>query len=204
MPINSPQMLAPVSLAMLQQKELLAAEQPELEAIRAHAGEVVRECSVNSCDKTIGRYEKIFDLPAGGRTLEERRAAIIFYMNARLLITKEYLAQLLSEVLLCNCSILEQFSEYRFTVNIEGEDRSPNLPEAARYVRLLKPAHLEANLRYRQRQRGKIVAAVRAGIGLHVQIHPYQPEDISSTGDILTIAHIKSGYRMQIHPKGDE
>lgn len=201
MPINSGLMLAPISLAMAEQKELLAAEQPELDFLREHLEAVRQECSISTCSTTIGRYERIFGLPAGGKTLEERRAALLFYLNARILITKSYLEGLLTGVLQCRCSIEEYAWEYRFTVNVEGENKSPNLAEAARYVRLLKPAHLEVTIRYRQREHGRIIAAMRTGIGLYIKILPYQPEDITETGTINTSMFVKGAQRLQIYAK---
>lgn len=202
MPLNSPLMLAPLSLTMTEMAELLAAEQPEFGVILAHIEQVKRECSITTSEETIARYERIFALPAGGKTLEERRAALIFYLNARIRVTPAYMLELLEGVLNCDCSMEEHFSEYRFTINIEGRDHSPNMEDASRYVKLLKPSHLEATLRYRQRSSGRVNIAMRAGIGLRLRVKPYQPEDITATGRVHVSIFMKGAQTMRIHPKG--
>ncbi len=138
--LKSPVMLAPLVLGVPQMAELLDAEQPELDLAVAHARQTRAECSINACEAMIGRYERIFALPAGGKTLEERRAAVIFVLNSRQLVTPDYLIRLLEGVLFCHCELAEQFSEYRFTVTVEGENRAPDIGAAVRYIRLLKPA----------------------------------------------------------------
>lgn len=204
MPINSRQMLAPLALDMEQLAELLAAEQPELDLLLQHIAAVKRECSVNTCEETIARYEQIFNQPPGGKTLEERRAAILFLLNARLLVTPKYMEELLSGVLQCRTWIEEHFAQYAFTVNIDGEGKnSPDFTAARHYVQILKPAHLQAKLRYRQTIGGKIGTRAFGSLGLFLRVLPYQAEDLQGEAMIKTSAFTKGGYTLHIRARGD-
>lgn len=200
--INTSQMLAPLSLNMKQQKELLAAEQPELNLLRDHAENVRLECSPSTCIKNMGRYERIHGLASGGKTLEERRAALLLYINTELRITPRYMEELLGSLLGCKVSLDEHYKDYYFIANIDGKgERSPNFALAREYVQLLKPAHIEAGLRYRQTISGYTASRVYAGLGLFLKVSPYQAEDLQAEVKIKTAVFIKQGMTLTIRPK---
>lgn len=204
MPINSPNMLAPISLQMEEMQDLLGAEQPEIELLIEHAEKIRLECSVSTCADTIARYERIFNLPSSNRPLEERRAALIFLINSRLLVTKEYMQKLLGDVLSCTVWIEEQFAMYSFVVSIDGGGKkSPDFEAASRYLRVLKPAHLQGILRYRQTINGFLPIASFGKVGLRMKIEPYQMDNLQAMVTIKSKLYAKQGVSMLIHPKGE-
>lgn len=202
MPVNDSNMLSKLSLGMAQLDELLEAEQIELDNLSSRILSVMEQFAVRTATYTISRYEKIFDISGAGKTLEERRAAIIVYMNARPPVTKSYLEQLLTAATGCRCTIDEYKSEGHFVVNIDCKTFSPNISIAASYVKLLKPAHLEAILRRRLSSSAGLNAVVRPKIGRVIRVRPYQPETIQATVAVGASLHIKGARRLHVHPKG--
>lgn len=146
MPINTPQMLGELSRTMKQQAELLEALQPELGEVSLHAAEVVREASINTAVRLLPRYERIFAIKASGRTLEERRAAILAALNARMLMTRAQMEALAAALSKRPVEVREYPPEYRFEVVLFPGSAAVNDAMLHRGLAVYKPAHLEMKI----------------------------------------------------------
>lgn len=203
MPLRHTNLLSKLSITMEPLGPLLDAEQVALDDLSARLVQLAREFAINTSSATVSRYEAIFGLNNPNRTAADRRAALIVHLNTRPPITKQYLEELLATVTGCNVRIEEYFSEYRFTIFIRSQVYSPDMRIVASYVKLLKPAHLEATLRLQRANSGTVLLASRTKIGRRIGSRPYQAIELSMEAPLLMTIHTKIGRHIKGTPKGE-
>ncbi len=134
-----------------QMKDLLQAEQKEIDLIVNYVLQLLNELNISTSTKLVGRYEKIFGLESSTiNSITERRAKIIAKLNNRGITTVESIEEISKILTNCNCFVTENFGDYSFTINIEFFPSSEK--EKLEYLLLqideIKPAHLNCYLNF--------------------------------------------------------
>ncbi len=132
-----------------QVKEVLQAEQMEIDTICDYILNLLKELNVNSTTELISRHEQIFDLKnSANESIEERRAKIIAKLNSRGMTTTESIAEIARILTECECSVTEKYDEYAFIINVEylPSEESEKLKYLLVQVGEVKPAHLSCTV----------------------------------------------------------
>lgn len=157
------QMLPQFIRNMKQMRELLEAEQIELDRMYNVIKEQEKQLCINTADQKLARYEQMFALDPTGLTAIERRRNLIAKLNARITATKQNMIHEIQRLTGHPVEIKEYYDQYMFTVGLIQNDLSDAFVRAVRlYLDEIKPAHLGYDLsliRYEE-------SLIKEGIGM--------------------------------------
>lgn len=143
MKLNDNQMLPLFVRDMKQMRDLLQAEQSELDIMRTAILHMHDQAYVNTADELLWRYEKIYDLSSKGLTLEERRKNVIAKINTQVLGDKKTVIEELKKLTGRIIEFDEFCYDYFIKVGVVQNDLSDAFVRAIRkYLDTVKPAHI--------------------------------------------------------------
>lgn len=125
-------------------KELLEAEQNELDRFINYVEMMRNQTSISTASIYLERYEKMFGLNVNGSlTDQERVGKILAKLNTRTNSTVEAIKTVVSSITGCPTDIEEYYDQYTFMIDVlRDNDVIINIEDIKEAVEIIKPAHL--------------------------------------------------------------
>lgn len=125
-------------------KELLNAEQEELDLFFDFIELMRNQTSINTSSIYLSRYEKIFGLNVSPAISDsERIGRLLAKMNTRTNSTVEAIKAVVTSITGCETDIDEFYSQYKFMIHVlRDNDKTINIEDIKDLVEIVKPAHL--------------------------------------------------------------
>lgn len=186
MAINDRFMLPYLVRSMAQMRELLAAEQAELDLMLRTIAAWPDELTVSTCTALLARYEALLDISAdAGSGLEDRRSAVVAKLNAYSVATPAYIKELAEAVIGGSVEVKEFFSSYIFRVSISVNE-APNSQKVSNFreqLEQIKPAHLLAELvvALQLRTEHRLYMGFAQRVGRHITVGCAVPASLEVT-----------------------
>lgn len=133
--------------SMKQMKELLHAEQQELDHMLKIIEEQEKQLCIDTAEEKLHRYEQLFLLKSENLTINERRRNIKAKLNARITARKSDMIYEIQQLTGHPTEIEEYYDQYYFMVGLVQNDLSSAFVAVVRnYLDEIKPAHLGYDL----------------------------------------------------------
>lgn len=125
-------------------KELLEAEQNELDRFTDYVEMMRNQTSISTASIYLERYEKMFGLNVNNAlTDQERIGRILAKLNTRTNSTVQAIKTVVSSITGCSTDIEEYYDQYSFMIDVlRDNDQLINIEDIKDAVEIIKPAHL--------------------------------------------------------------
>ena len=125
-------------------KELLEAEQNEIDLLEDYVELIRNQVYISSASIYLDRYEKMFGLEVNeSLSVQERSAKILAKLNTRTNSTVEAIKTVVSSISKCSTDIEEYYDSYTFMIDIIRDNNDIiNIEDIKFAVDIIKPAHL--------------------------------------------------------------
>lgn len=131
---------------MREMKELLQAEQPEVDRLRAALEELEKQFYLKTATYSLSDWEREFGIEQNNRlTVSQRRAQILAKLNTTTPASVKMLENLVQQILGADVTITEHPEKYSFDVYVSTQHIADNFAIAKTAVYEARPAHLSYN-----------------------------------------------------------
>ncbi len=160
-------LINPLVEAIPEVNDLLAAEEKELGLLPGQLDTVVQEAAYSATSAHIARMEAIFGITANpSLSLEERRDAILVYVNTISPMTPARMKQIVDTITGSESKVEEDFANYAFQILFEANPtKLTDIELIKQKVELMKPAHLNYSVNITQSMKAELYPAIALVIG---------------------------------------
>ncbi len=143
MAVNSLNMLPLYLLENKTFKDLLKAEDIEINVFESYINEIRKELNITTADKLISRYEKIFDIKPVG-TKRERVFKILSKLNTNGTCRVSDIETIVRFLTKRDGKVIEHFNDYSFDVLVQlfFDDETSIISSLKEQIEELRPCHL--------------------------------------------------------------